>query len=84
MKAEANVNPIYRDPATGGTLFVGNQEAALDAREPDGLLHTLGIAHIIDCRCIARTKARQRSFFHLHKPPHNTPRTFAHPNPGRP
>ena len=49
-----NLNPIWRHPKTGATVFVGNAEAAGDGLTPDGLLNKLCIDHIVDCRCVSK------------------------------
>ena len=50
-----NVNPIWRHPKTGATVFVGNNEAAGDSAA-GGLLETLSINHIIDCRVTSKDR----------------------------
>jgi hypothetical protein len=52
---QPNCNPIWRDPLTGASVFVGNKEAAYDIAE-DGLLSSLGINHIVDCRVASKQR----------------------------
>ncbi|KAL1530827.1 hypothetical protein AB1Y20_001723 [Prymnesium parvum] len=39
------MDPIWRDPKTGGTIFVGNQTAAANK----SLLDSNGITHVVNC-----------------------------------
>lgn len=39
------IDPIWRNPNTNGTIYVGNQSAAENLR----LLQSLGITHVVNC-----------------------------------
>ena len=41
-----NVNAIWRDKATGGTIYVGNQNTA---KGPADVLLAKGITHVVNC-----------------------------------
>lgn len=41
-----DMDPIFRDASTGGTIYVGNEDAA---RGPAGKLLELGITHVVNC-----------------------------------
>eukprot|EP01050_Picozoa_sp_SAG11_P017481 SAG11_NODE_2527_length_3253_cov_1.733756_1_plen_326_part_00 len=53
VSQKPNVNPIWRHPRTGASVFVGNKEAAYDVAV-DGLLDALNIYHIVDCRVMSK------------------------------
>jgi predicted protein tyrosine phosphatase len=50
-----NVNPIWRHPHTGASVFVGNKEAAYDVAA-GGLLESLDISHAVDCRVSSKDR----------------------------
>eukprot|EP01052_Picozoa_sp_SAG31_P014021 SAG31_NODE_859_length_11432_cov_5.450631_1_plen_305_part_00 len=50
-----NVNPTWRHPRSGALVYVGNKEAAYDVGE-DGLLNSLNISHVMDCRVLSKDR----------------------------
>ena len=45
-----DLDPVYKDPETGGMIFVGNESAA---RGPVSKLLGLTITHVVNCMCQA-------------------------------
>ena len=43
-------DPVYKDPETGGKIFVGNESAA---RGPVSKLLGLSITHVVNCTCLS-------------------------------